>query len=333
MNKLYLSNSQVNTFADCERKWFHDKQLRLRPNYKGSALLFGSAIDEAVESMLIGPEDEDYEAVFMMNLHKFEINGKAKRIPEDLLDVRFFASDLDARLIVDGYLDRFNATCETLGFEPIDVKAHIEYCKQQRRLKTPLNEDEQTLYNTLGILSLEHKGKLMLPVIKKWIDENVAKVISVQKKIQIENDNGDAFIGYLDFIVELKDGRTVLIDLKTSSSPKTYYPEDSASESRQLGIYAQEEQIYDVAYLVVDKVIRVREPRVRLHYVEGTITEEHLDDVFEDIEDYTEEIKEKLEYGIGAFDKNLDSCHNYGNCEYIDFCKNGSLKGLEYVKK
>ena len=332
MSKLYLSNSQINTYEDCQKKWFHDKQLRLRPNYKGTALLFGSAIDGAVETMLLKP-DEDYETVFMEYLHNFDVNGKAKRIPEDLLDVRFFASDLDARLIVDDYLDRFNATCETLGFEPIDDKAHIEYCKQQRRLKTPLNDDEQTLYNTLGILSLEHKGKLMLPVIKKWIDENVTKVISVQKKIQIENDNGDAFIGYLDFIVELKDGRTVLIDLKTSSDPKKYYPEDSASESRQLGIYSQEQQIYDVAYLVVDKVIRVREPRVRLHFVEGTITEEHLDDVFEDIESYTEEIKEKLEYGIGAFDKNLDSCSKYGSCEYRDFCKNGSLVGLEYVKK
>ena len=88
----------------------------------------------------------------------------------------------------------------------------------------------------------------------------------------------------------------------------------------------------NVAYLIADKVIRVREPKVRLSFVEGIITEEHLDEVFAEIEEVTNEIKEKLPYGISAFDKNLDSCMNYGGCQYLSYCKSGCTKGLERVK-
>ena len=173
----------------------------------------------------------------------------------------------------------------------------------------------------------------MLGLLAEWIEENVAEVHEVQKKIQISNDNGDAFIGYVDFIVTLKNGKKVLIDLKTSSNPKAYYPEDSAETSRQLGIYSQETDVRDVAYLVADKKIRVREPRVRLSFIEGVITEEHLDDIIDEIEECTTEIKEKLEIGEEAFEKNTESCHKYGGCVYFNYCKKGDKKGLVYIKK
>jgi len=131
--------------------------------------------------------------------------------------------------------------------------------------------------------------------------------------------------------VKMKDGRKLLMDLKTSSNPKLYYPSDSTTKSRQLGIYSQEEGVKDVAYLIADKKIRARDPRVRLSFVEGVITEEHLDDIFAEIEEVTEEIKEKLPKGEKAFAKNLDSCNQFSGCEYRNFCQHGSKKGLEEV--
>ena len=53
MKKLFLSNSQIDTYTSCNRKWFLDKQMRLRPNWKGSALLFGGSLDAAVEHILL----------------------------------------------------------------------------------------------------------------------------------------------------------------------------------------------------------------------------------------------------------------------------------------
>lgn len=56
--KLFLSNSQIDTYTSCNRKWFLDKQMRLRPNWKGSALLFGGSLDAAVEHILLKKKDQ-----------------------------------------------------------------------------------------------------------------------------------------------------------------------------------------------------------------------------------------------------------------------------------
>jgi len=219
------------------------------------------------------------------------------------------------------------------GVDIPDFDEFVDFCKQQRRLKEALTKPEQKVFNIMALVSLMIKGQMMIVKIKEWIDENVAEVHEVQKKISIENDNGDQFIGFLDFIVTLKCGKKVLIDLKSSSNTNAYYPADSAEKSVQLGIYSQEESVPNVAYLVADKKIRKREPRVRLTFIEGVITEEHLDDVFEMIEEVTVEIKEKLQDGEEAFEKNLDSCMKFGGCQYFNFCKKGYMKGLCFVKK
>ena len=324
-NPLFLSNSQINTYIDCQKKWYIDKVKKLRPSYLSSPLLFGSALDAAIEHYLLKNEG-DYRKIFLSNMRNFQVNGKDKSLPEDILDARFGAGDCDEKLIDQEELDSY---CDDLEVEHIVAKDYLEYCKQQRKKKKALEEVEQKLFNYCAFLSLQTKGLMLLEKLIEWLDENVAELISAQKKIEITNDHGDKFIGFLDFVVKLKDGRTVLIDLKTSSNPKLYYPSDSADKSRQLGIYSQEERIPEVAYLVGDKKIRVRDPRVRIHFIEGVITEEHLDEVFEEIEEVTEEIKEKLPQGEKAFEKNLDSCGMYSGCQYRGLCQHKSKKGLE----
>lgn len=342
MTKLRLSNSQINTFEGCNRQWRLDKQDRLRPNWKGSPLLMGSALDAAVEHILLNLNEKksiNPKQVFEDAMRDFEVNGVEKHLPKDLLSVRIGAGDFQLELLNDGDIQNVSDYASTYdaSIEPDRAvfQEFLDYCKQQRKTKTALDKKEQTLYNHIGYTSLLKKGFMMIPVVHEWIKENVKRVISVQKKIDIENNLGDRFIGYLDFVVELKDGTIVLIDLKTSSNPTKYYPEDCVRTSRQLGIYAQEEKITTAAYLVLDKVIRKTEskrgPRVRLTYIQDEITEEQLDKVFGDIEEATIQIKEALE--TGCFPKNKDSCFNFGGCDYLQYCNNGSMVGLEYVKK
>lgn len=330
-DKLTLSNSQINTYDDCPRKWYLDKQKRLRPNWKGSALIFGSSLDNAVEHILLKKDGSPYDT-FKNTLSRFDINGKIRELPNDILDVRFFAGDVDISIIDAYQMDTIGAYCDSIGIDMPELDEFLLFCKQQRKTKTALSKSEQKLFNFLAYQTMITKGVMLLEKLSEWVDENVLEVHSVQKKIVIKNENGDTFIGYLDFVVTLKSCKKVLIDLKTSSNPNAYYPVDSAIKSRQLGIYSQEEGIPDVAYLVADKKIRVREPRVRLKFIEGVITEEHLDEVFGEIEKYTTEIKEKLEIGEEAFEKNLDSCMKFSGCQYFNFCKKGDMKGLVYVK-
>lgn len=325
---INLSNSQVSTYLDCNRKWFYDKVEKIRPTYLGSALFFGTLLDNTIEHILLKQEGS-YKDTFYKCLNNFEVNGAKKAMPNDLLDMRFFAGDVDADLVTQGHV---NDACDRLKIDLLDKKDFLDYCKQQRKSKKALNDIEQYLFNYMAWVSLEQKGLMLVEKLAEWIEENVVEVHSVQKKIQIENGSGDKFIGFLDFVVTLKNGKKVLVDLKTSSNPTQYYPADSAAKSMQLGIYSQEEKIPDVAYLVGDKKIRKREPRVRLKFVEGVITEEWLDEIFEVIESVTEEIKEKLPEGKSAFEKNKDSCMNFGGCQYRGLCEKNSMKGLEVVK-
>jgi hypothetical protein len=359
---INLSNSQVSTYLDCQQKWYLDKVARIRPTYLGSALFFGVLLDNTIEHILLKQEGS-YKDTFYKCLNNFEVNGVKKTMPDDLLDIRFFAGDVDADLVDQKHV---NDACDRLKIDLIHKKDFLDFCKQQRKNKKKLDDIEQYLFNYMAWVSLEQKGLMLVEKFKEWIEENVAEVHSVQKKIEIENGSGDKFIGFLDFVVTLKtdcgtcggDGiidyipnvhemggdypefidcpdcnpKKVLVDLKTSSNPTQYYPADSAAKSMQLGIYSQEEKIPDVAYLVGDKKIRKREPRVRLKFVEGVITEEWLDEVFEVIEGVTEEIKEKLPEGKSAFEKNKDSCMNFGGCQYRGLCEKNSMKGLEKVK-
>ena len=325
---IRLSNSQISTFTDCNRKWHLDKVQKIRPTFLSSPLYFGTIVDETIEHILLKKEGSHLDT-FYEKLNNFQVNGSDKKMPDDLLSVRFGAGDVDANLVDQKYV---NDACDRLKIDQINKKDFLEYCKQKRKRKSALDPIEQYLFNYIAWVSLEQKGLMLVEKLSEWIKENVVEVHSAQKKIEISNENGDSFIGFLDFIATLKNGKKVLVDLKTSSNPNAYYPEDSASKSVQLGIYSQQERLPNVAYLVADKKIRVREPRVRLKYVEGIITEEWLDEVFDMIEEATEAIKEKLPKGAEAFEKNLDSCNMYGNCQYRGLCEKGSMKGLEVVK-
>lgn len=328
MSKLSLSFSQVTTFLDCQRKWYLDKVEKVRPSVLGSALYFGTSTDNSIEHILLKKEGH-YLETFDKLMNNFEVNRKPKKLPEDILALKFFVSDLDPDLVDQDFMDE---VCEKLEVESITIPDFLDFCKQQRKSKTELGEIEQSIFNFLAQRSLETKGKLILEKLEEWITENVVEVHSVQKKIELENDNGDKFIGYHDFIVTLKDGKKYLIDLKTSSDPNKYYPEDSASNSPQLAIYSLEEDDLDgVAYLVGDKKIRKKEPRARIHFVKGEISEEVLDKTFLQIEEVTGIIKEKLPFGKGVFDQNKEACSMYGGCSYRDYCWKGSMKGLEKV--
>lgn len=321
-NKLRLSYSAVNTYKSCGYKYYLEKIKKLKPTWVNSSLLFGSAIDEAMETILA--KRDDYYDTFEKVMDSFEVFGRKT----ELSNVRYTSGDLQIDVLPDDFQEVLDSFCKDNGIEvDCDYEELFQSLVSVRKSKKAFNKDEQLVYNFIGHSCLKEKGKLLLPKLKEWFEEYVDEVIEVQKKIELENEYGDRFVGYLDFIVKNKKGETVLIDLKTSSDPNKYYPEDCVKDSDQLAIYYEESDVDKAAYLVVDKKIRKRDPRVRLKYVEGLITEEKLDRVFEDIEEQTAKIKN------GDFNKNKDSCFQFGKCPYYDYChKNKKMTGLAYDK-
>jgi hypothetical protein len=91
-------------------------------------------------------------------------------------------------------------------------------------------------------------------MLKSYHDTVLPKfkeVLSVQKQIDLIDESGNEMIGYIDFIVEMQDGRRLLLDNKTAGRP---YSKDAVKKSQQLVLYymaAKDEYSLDGAGFVV----------------------------------------------------------------------------------
>jgi hypothetical protein len=121
------------------------------------------------------------------------------------------------------------------------------------------------------------------------------------------------------------DGIRYTLDLKTAANAVAAYPNDCIETAKQLHIYSQESNI-NCGYVVIDKSIRKKEPKVRIRTVLGEITEEMLDNTFNIIDDVMVGIQKE------EFPMNKDSCWSYGICSFYHLCHKGSMVGLEKRK-
>lgn len=321
-----LSNSSINTYSECPYKYKLDKVDRIRPTWKSSSLLFGSAIDAAMEAILSGDKELCGEDYFVNNMVETEINGKKVKTFKTS-NIRYTSGDVQEELLDKSDFKLLNEYAEELEIQIDEGYTFSDFIEYYKKNKKKADKEEHLLFSAVAYLCLFQKGIMMIPLLEDWAEKNVAEVHDIQRKINIENEDGDYITGYLDFIVTLKDGRKVLMDLKTSSDAKKYYPDGCVEESQQLHIYAEDVGLEDAGYLVVDKKIRKREPRVRLREVYGKINEKSLDKVFEKVEEVLYNIKDE------KFEKNKNSCFNYGGCQYYSLCHHGSMKGLTKVKE
>lgn len=300
---MKLSYSAISKYQECPFKYKLHYIDRLRQTYLSSPLVFGSAFDK-VSTMLLedfGKNKNDYAYEFEHEFTKILLNGDP---------VKFSKTDCDLSLIPEATIEAIEHNYQ------LDAKQVLNSQKEY--------EIEQKMFYELSCASLIEKGKMLLKEFEIWVYANIASVQSMQDKVEFTNEEGDSFEGYLDFICTMKNGKTIVMDLKTSSNPNKYYMEDSATNSPQLTIYSHGKEIAEVGYIVLDKTIRKKEPRVRHKEVYGTITEEQVNKVFNDIDDALHKIRAE------EFPKNEDSCNAFGGCQYRAYCKtNGeNMEGL-----
>lgn len=316
---MKISHSAINEYNDCGFKYKLNRIDRIRPEEKSSAFVFGSAIDDACESILL--RKDNYKQVFLEKMQTTDIHGKVYDTRDCHL-IKYFSKDLQPELLDNHTIMKIETDAEDiLEMGTFELPEFLKYVKANKK---NLSKEERVVFNIINYESLCKKGLMMLEVLKKWIDENIQEVHSIQKKLVTENTEGDTLEGYIDFIATFKDGVKRIVDLKTASDPKRQYPDNCIEESQQLTIYSEIEDIKEVAYLIIDKSIRKKEPRVRVRYVSGTVTENNANKIFDKIEESLVNIKNEV------FEKNLNSCHNYGGCPYRNFCKSGgqNIDGL-----
>lgn len=322
---LTVSYSAIDTYLSCSEKYRLERILKIIPEAINTSLMFGKAIDDASEVIFrpfMKDADKEYSRdemllKFKTKLTTLDYQNKELYAPDNIL-IKYSKADVQPELLEKEDLEAIKKYINNTDLIIDNIPNFIEYYKDTK-LKL---DDETAIYNYIAWHCLYRKGIMMLDTLKKWADENIEEVISIQRKIEIKNDIGDILIGYLDLEAILKrDGIPRTIDLKTASKAKRQYPDDKIKESMQLAIYAQESQ-KEVMYLVIDKEVKKKEPRIFIHELLGTISEKQLDDTFDKIEFALNGIKAK------KFEKNFDACFRFGKCFLYDYCRTGKGKGL-----
>lgn len=198
---------------------------RIRPVKGKSSLLFGGAIDAALNDLLINRDLDRALKIFYERWDEFEINGVKHKAPA--IDfVKYAKSDVDEELL------------EYYGHRPDQLVSPAWVC-------------------------LRHKGSLFLHQYYRDVLPKIKEVIAVQEPVSLSNDEGDEISGFLDLIVVWEDGKTYLLDNKSSS---VKYEENSAKLGQQLPLYyymiKEKYKLDGIGYIVLSKKINKNRKKI-----------------------------------------------------------------------
>lgn len=218
---IKLSISGRDKFLACSMMYKYHYIDKLRPVRQSSALVFGSALDEALNNLLEKRNLDEAKATFWMNWSQWQFN--------EIID--FYNSDTDVTILS-------KETCEELD----------------------AIEDPRTKEHRAAWSSLYQKGLKLLDVYHAELLPSIKKVIAVQKEIALYgcDDEGkqteDAITGIIDVIaeVEMDDGKivTAVLDNKSTSTP---YPKNSVEKKEQTALYTFAEGIEYGGFLTMNK--------------------------------------------------------------------------------
>jgi hypothetical protein len=353
-----LSYSAINTFNSCGQKYKFHYVDRLRSKTTSSPLVFGSAIDEALNELLVSRDLAKSLAVFEKKWNFQYVNGKYTDLANTDL-VTYSDSDMDTDLV-----------------EPIVAETY-EGLSKQKKETGQLSAEEVLQLNRCFWHSLRAKGRIMIESYNKKIMPRVKQTLAVQHETSLVNAEGDVIKQILDAVVVWEDDSIILMDNKTAARA---YADDSAATSPQLISYyhkAKEEfGVQAVGFIVMEKNIRKNRIKIcskcetdgsssraktcdvetigmvikRGKEVEGTVRcdgewKVTLDPecVINVIVDTVSEVAEDLVLSsfqeandaikTGRYTKNLSACKSPFPCQFYDKCWKGKEDNLIVLEK
>ncbi len=360
-----LSHSQLNRYSQCGMSYKHYYKSRIRPNVQSAALLFGSALDNALNELLLPKGKQTPEVIFYETFRNAKINDVSTFVPA-ATHIVYANADFDEELLLpEDFLIIKGVIADGLLSCPSDD--YIEYFNIIKKKKEAigfekLHKEEKTFYNYLNWLSLVRKGYLMLDAYRDKVLPKIEKTLTVQKMVKMNNHDGDEIIGYVDLVAEVKGHGVVILDNKTSAMA---YDEDAALTSAQLALYMHilndTYKTRKVGYIVLRK--NVKKNRVKIcsscghdgsgarhkscnNTVDGkrcggewkeTIKPEIevqflVSEISETVENLVLDNFDTINYAIkqDIYPRNLQTCTNYygGKCPYFNLCYHNSKTGL-----
>lgn len=293
-----LSHSAKEKYLISPRCYYNHYFLNLREKIIGSPLFFGSIIETGLDILLHNGTLEQAKVAFRKAFTEREINGQMENLSTSD-NVRYNKKDFDPKLFtekelkdLDGKTDKFKSW-----------------------------------------ISLQRKGELLIETYSREIRPKIKKVLATQKYFNTQNDVGDEIVGFVDLVCEWEDGRIIAPDHKTSSQSLGQVKKNE-SYQKQFALYSEvlkeEYSIDAVGPIVLEKDIRVNEPKVRITYDFAPAEEVMIDKTFTEFDEMAHNIKQ------ANFPCLAPKCNVYGQeCCYKRYCEsNGTdMTGLIRVDK
>lgn len=339
-----LSHSSYGKYVTCPRSFKFHYIDKIRPTSTPSALIFGSALDAGINSMLskVGDPIEACDSHLEKLLQP---------------DTEFMKSDFDAELFDEENKKKLQKLCERIAGRKLDLDVLIPYLLNERQGN--MSEKQHRVLATCCMETLKIKARLMLDAYNRTVVPLIKKVNSTQKFISWKDEKNNEFTGVLDIEVELDGHGSLPADNKTASRP---YEADAVEKSTQLAIYAKVTGKNKAAFFVMDKNIkknRVKvckvcgfdgsagrhktcanensegkrcggeweetiQPEASIQVLVGDVPERVQQLTQEALTDTAEAIKKEV------FPRNLNACDNqFGRpCPYREYCWKGDKTGL-----
>lgn len=314
-----LSHTRINKFLTCGKAYEYHYVDKLRPIKMNSPLLFGAAIDKALNDLLETKDLSKAKEVFDQTWSKQTYNYQQVDLTNNP-NIKFSKSDLEEKLLTE----------------------------EEMLLEVP--KRYWTSMKKKGHLFLEAYNEKVLPLIKD--------VVAVQKEVKISNDDGDSITGYIDCILKWEDDKTYIADNKTTTV-KYGENSAGESDQLALYYHDQQNELKldGVMFIVLDKKIKFKtiktcskchsvfvsknnkrcthvdketkelcnsdlavsyKPEVDINIYKSKVSERKENEVLEKFDIANNGIHNK------EFEKNYKSCESvYGRCEFYNLCHFG----------
>jgi hypothetical protein len=235
IKKTSLSISGYNRYTTCPEYFKLNELNKEGAESTTSALLFGVAVDEGCNSILLKKDDyyEKAKNVFI----DFKKSGKP---------IYFYPDDFDSDLISRSELHDLTESAVKKGFKGKDLVKAIEEILAGQYEASP---NQREILKEACLLCLEKKALICLDSYKAVIWKRIKRVISVQKDFSTDI-GGTNVKGKIDLIAELLDGTIAVIDNKTTGPA---YKADSIQKSHQLHLYCLTEDVTTAGFITISK--------------------------------------------------------------------------------
>lgn len=355
---MKLSHSACQKYLACPRMYKLHYIDKLRPNYSSSALLFGDAIDKAINELLLKTGNDPYE-VFIKHWTQAQINKVDTFLPT-ATNIIYANKDFDASLLTQedyAEVDRRVKSGEVKTF------VYEDLAKKKKNMSwDKMSEDEKKYYNLMNWLVMKNKAKYFIDAYEKQVIPKIKKVHKIQHPISISNGE-DEVTGFIDIVAEIEDYEgLVIIDNKTSSRE---YDWDAVQKSPQLALYqyaAEEFNSQYAGFVVMIKNLEknkvkictkcgndgsksraktcdaevgttrchgewkeTTKPEAKIQIIINKIDTQFKELVIENFDEVTKAVKAEV------FPMNLERCYDHfgGSCDYVKYCRsNKCMVGL-----